>query len=278
MNFLILGASYTGCYAYVNFSKEHEFYFLSRSYINKINDNIKLNKFNINVNHIDTIIDTIPPISVEDNLSENYFPYQSIVEKLINKNLSNSKKINYIYISSTSVFQNYDELENFDNTIKIFDENSIPNAISKKGVARLKNEKKILSLYPFAKILRSTGIYGPGRSLVTQIKNKNFQRISLGNIYTSRIHVHDLLRLCFALSGNIKEKNNIKLVHAVDQNTASYSEVLDYIKNELKIEIPFEFNENSKPKGRIIKSLYALDLLDNKFTYPTYKEGFNNCI
>ncbi len=287
MNYLILGASYTGCYASVNFSKDNHFYFLSRKSSSELIQN-NLRPFDLNTSlrdpskSIDAIIDTIPPILLQENLQRGLvsLAYQKTVESVI----ENNKKpypVSYIYLSATSVFPSCEKKNtslSSQTEIPVFNELSCVAPDTQRGENRYLAEKKILEVYPHAKILRSTGIYGPGRSIVHQFWNGNFGRALLGNLYTSRIHVHDLVRIALALA--TRERHNTSnekipyIVHGVDQETVPYSEVFLFLKNVLKIKVPNDFDFDEAPRGRIIKSLYALELLKGKYTYPSYKEGF----
>ena len=211
---------------------------------------------------IDCILDTVPP---EDGREDALPVYHGVTAKIMSQNNPSS----YIYISSTSVFPRSSAQK-----AAVFDETARPAPDTKRGKIRLRQEKQIESIYPQAKILRSAGIYGPGRSLLNQIQAKNFSRTRLGNRFVSRIHVHDLLRLAFALGQN---QSSPRLVHAVDEKTVPYKKVFSFLESELGVSIPDSWHGPHAPiKGRIIKSLYAKSLLKGKYTFPDYREGFRN--
>ena len=156
----------------------------------------------------------------------------------------------------------------------VFDEKSKPFPETERGQKRLQSEMAIRQLYPRAKILRSTGIYGPGRSLAEAFQAGDFARAKCGNRFVSRIHVHDLLRLAFALGEN---PQNPSLVHAVDEGVESYKEVFSFMEREFYFSIPGDWR-TSPPKGRIIRSLYAKKLLGGVYCFPSYREGFSKLL
>ncbi len=265
MHVLCLGTSYTGRYAASHFCDEHDIYFLSRS-PNYYKSLLYWNRVFLGQVRIDCILDTIPPVGIDEGLSkqETLPSYHDSVIGVLKKNPLAS----YIHISSTSVFPTPDFSQS--NCTHIVDETTHPIPNTKKGMIRLNWEKKICELYPFCKIVRSTGIYGPKRSLLEQFQNKNYSRAHIGNRYTSRIHVHDLLRLAFALA---ESPSDLSLVHGVDQKVAPYAEVFSFLEREWGFSIPGNWR-HAPPTGRIVKSLYAEKLLRGKYLFPSYKDGF----
>ncbi len=258
MQILCLGTSYTACYGAVNFCKDHNFTFLSRSPGSKQN----LNYFSPKAKPaIDCIWDTVPPARSKALT----VPYAAIVGKLMEQ----KKDLPYIYVSSTAVFPSVSEQGG---AIKSYDENSSPAPEDERGERRLRMEELITKSYPHARIIRSTGIYGPRRSLLSQFLSGNFARLSLGNRIISRIHVQDLVRLALALSQ--KKEELPALVCGVDARPAPYSEVFSFLEQELGIPIQGAAAIAKQPiQGRIIRSLYVSELL-GAYDFPTYKEGF----
>ena len=283
---LCLGTSYTGRYAAVNFSKLHTFYFLSRRPAFYEN----LTYFDANKHsEIDCILNTVPPKarlekatgSPQDSSpfspegenaqeidKETLKPaYFEEIQKLLRQRSEQKSKISYVYISSTALFPT---CLGPDDEITTFNEESQARPETERGKRRLQSEISIHQHYPQAKILRSTGIYGPGRSLVEQFQAANFSRVKCGNQLISRIHVHDLLRLAFALG---QEAQSPALVHAVDQRTVGYKEVFSFLEKEFGFSVPGDW-PNAPLRGRIIQSLHAKKLLQGKYSFPSYQEGF----
>ncbi len=273
MNVLCLGLSYTARYLATHF-KEHNCFFLSRQ------ENIAdFNVFSV-ANHktyasglqkkleesqIDVILDCIPTLDEDNSVY-----YSPIVLSLLEK-----KEIPYIHISSTSVFPSSDEISRNYSELPCYNETSsiAIEKLSDRGKKRMSLEQAVLNTYPHAQILRSTGIYGPSRSLVHHFYSKNFRRARLGNIVVSRIHVHDLLRLFLAMS-----TSKHKLVCGVDEYPAPYREVIEFLKENMNFPIPIESNLSENPKGRIIRSIYASELLEGTYMFPTFREGFHQII
>ena len=282
MNILILGASYTGRYIAVNFSNENKFYFLSRrqGHFSELSYYVDPNI------HIDCIINTIPPLSSPSSRKREP-PYHPQVSSLLEKNPS----IVYLYISSTAVFPSDSKGE-----IKSYVESDYPRPDTTRGKRRLEEEEMILSFYPKARIIRSAGIYGPGRSVVSQLLSGNFSRIFIGNRIISRIHVCDLARILLTVSRGRGTPH--PLIHAVDELPAPYKEVFLWLEgylvgfqNGLQNSLQNGLNEGLLPqgllskgrlegnwrdepvKGRMIRSLYVKDLL-GKYSFPTFREGF----
>ena len=270
MNILCLGTSYTARYAVVNFNFQHDFYFLSRkpNYYPQLKyfDSSQIKSHGLS---IDFILDTIPPPAKNSDAKNRFPPYKNEVDAVMAK-----QRIPYIYISSTAVFPADPSCHTLTHSPVCFNEKDIPVPDTPRGIARLQMEECIKQHYSQVQILRSTGIYGPGRSILEKIRSGNLARTRIGNRFTSRIHVHDLLRLAFALACQKEGRDRIKLVHAVDQDTAPYSEVFNFIQNKFQITIPSGAWQSQKPRGRIIKSIYAEKLLEGQYCFPTYKEGF----
>ena len=266
-NILCLGSSYTARYASDNFSTKTHFHFLSR-HIGKYSNLSYLNSLHFPKKLL-FILDTIPPA---ENTNQKPF-YFDIIRNLIAKD----KNIPYIHISSTSVFPKHHKKN--EKKIPVYNENSIALPDTEIGKRRLLWEKNIKHYYPQAKILRSTGIYGPkeGRSIIEKFQNGNFSRAQQGNCFVSRIHVHDIIRLAFAMA---YDKTSPSLVHAVDEATVPYQILFSFIEKELKITLPdLSWRKtNPLPKGRIIQSLHAKKLLKGVYSFPSYKEGFRAII
>ncbi len=268
MKVLFLGASYIGCYAAVNFCKEHSFYFLSRTpglyaHLNYLDS--QTNSKQDSKLQIDCIINSIPPHATKKDQPP---PYHDYVQRL----LTQTKDLPYIYISSTAVFGYHFPSKS---PLPIYNEHSKACPDTHRGELRRQMEIQIQATYPHAKILRCAGIYGPKRSIIEQFQAGNFSRAQLGNRLVSRIHVHDLLRLSLKLG---LCPSSPDLVHGVDKKTAPYSEVFSFIEEEFGLDIPIKDWQNGPPKGKIIKSLYAAKLLGDSYRFPTYQEGFRTML
>jgi len=256
MKILCLGWSYTGRYLSANFP-EQEVFFLSRRSADLETRGFLSHKENDSSDShtYDLILDCVPPEKEE-------LPYRSVVESLLSQ-----RRIPYVHISATSVFgENSGEEEE----LLVFDELSAVCPSDEKGEARVKRELMVREVYG-ARIVRSTGIYGPGRCLALQFQSGNFERARSGNRMVSRIHVHDLCRLILAVSSQEKP-----LLHAVDTKPSSNLETFVYLEELLGISVPGNWRDQ-RVEGRIIRSLYALSIL-SIYRFPTYREGFRDCL
>jgi nucleoside-diphosphate-sugar epimerase len=267
------GASFTGRYLSDNFSDYNTVFFISR-----ISDQLSQTRYNainesnfdqiISDNNVHLILDTVPAIISQDGLGDP--PYVAQVDR-IQKAHPNSR---YVHISSTSVYPPGEVRAN-ESDLPLMDENTPAEPDTNRGMARLSLEQRILSLYPHARIIRSGGLYGPGRCTALRFRRGDFRRTGNENRMISRIHVHDLCRLVLALgsdSGNLPS-----LVNGVDERPATNRETFEFIEQTISIEIPGGWR-NAPPEGRRIVSLYARELLGSVYTYPTYCEGFLQCL
>lgn len=308
MKILVLGASFTGEYLADHFP-EHQVWFLSRraAELAAAGRNIypetepeqgaPREAASIG---FDAIMDTVPAIPRDpvgatdaqvaaDEAAILDPPYHAQIAQL----LRDDPGLPYIHISSTSVFpvqvaQASDQFNSGKNETDEkssapaaeLDEETQVGPVNSRGERRLRLEQKIRELYPHAGILRSTGIYGPGRSIALQFRRSNFRRTTAGNLYVSRIHVHDLVRLFLAMAVRLRANPGdpiVRLVHAVDEKPTANREVFLFLEQELGISVPGEWRD-APARGRIIRSRYARELLADRYQYPTYVEGFRACL
>ncbi|MCX7811509.1 MAG: hypothetical protein N2247_11400 [Leptospiraceae bacterium] len=258
LKILLCGLGYTSQYLYQNF--EHEYKILSRD----------KNRTNFNVNesfYPDIVLDTIPPVY------ENHQIINPIYKEIL-LDLYNKKPYVYIHISSTSIYPEMD---------KEFDEKTPieVKSISERGRKRWDLEERIISFFPYALILRSGGIYGPGRNLVLSLKNQEYNHLPQENKVVYRIHVYDLCQILLFFGQILLERGIEKsvfpgykrnnLINAVYSQNDPIVDVLKFIKNQFSIEIPEKFLFLEKPKtNRVIKSLYN----NINFRYMDYRKGF----
>ena len=92
----------------------------------------------------------------------------------------------------------------------------------------------------------------------------------------SRIHVWDLCRIILSF-GKINPSVITNVVNGVDELSSSNQESFAYIEKVTGIPAPVNLKA-ATIVGRKVTSKYALNLLDNKYTFPTFQEGFLDCI
>jgi dTDP-D-glucose 4,6-dehydratase len=211
-------------------------------------------------------LNTVPPST------EIIDPVLKIYSDIISKN-----SFEWIgYLSSTSVYGDHNGAWVNEDT------ECVPS--NEKSRIRLLAEKQWLNLYSQHElpvhIFRLSGIYGPNRNCLEQIKNgKDFTIIKKGQ-YFSRIHVADI---CMATIKSIKHPTSGEIYNISDDEPAPINIVQQFgasilNKNTLK-EIPFEnydlsvqakdfFNDNKKISSKKVK-----DNLSIKWQYPNYKSG-----
>lgn len=271
MNILCLGGSYTGRYLADNFSDDNiRIYFLSRDTEELLRSGYSaispgsLIADGESYPSFDLVLDTIPP--VQNGAGEIAPPYLEDVSAALIKN----PNLLYVLISTTAVYAQgitADEAS----TLPVMDELSDPSPETDGGKIRLQLEEFIRAEFPRVCIIRSGGIYGPGRSIVKQFRDLNFKRSLTSNRMISRIHVHDLCRLILSTA----QKQDIpEVINAVDDLPSLNRETFSFLEKLLKIEIPGEWR-TSPPEGRSIKSLYAKNILGGHYVFPTYREGFS---
>ncbi len=217
----------------------------------------------------DKLIITIPPDSMGCLIIRNY------TKEILD---SNVKWIGYI--SSTSVYGNYDGKEvNEHSKLK-------PRELVEKY--RAKAEKDIQEFgkrYSIAvEIFRLSGIYGNNKSIINQILSKNIKPIFKDGHYFNRIHEKDIARvLCLACTNKL----NSGIINLSDNLPASQLDVISYACSLMNIKMPKyikysdiykemspntrRFWENNRRiNNALLKRKYG-DLL-----YPTYREGLKS--
>jgi len=272
MNILCLGGSYTGRYVASKFSKEHQVSFLSRNaeelrakgYTAAGPEGLQeLSKKGIGV-----ILDTVPAVHSKRGLEH---PYRQELAKVLEWNPGSA----FIHVSSTSVYPMEFTAED-EKDLPTMDEGSPAKPDTERGAERLLLEQHVARLVPDLRVLRCGGIYGPGRCMAARFKYGDFRRAESGNRMISRIHVHDLARLILAV-GAPNHDDGLRVVNAVDERSSTNRETFGFLGESLGIRVPGDWRE-ARPQGRRVVSLYAKGLLDGKFVYPTYREGFAQCL
>lgn len=271
MKILCLGASFTGTFLASNFANDNTIKFLTRqpSLVKRLGFDVINSTLTKEIGSPTLILDTIPPVF--DKAGELSLPYGSAIDSL----MSSNPKIVYLHISSTSIYpSNFSSNENSE--LPILDEDTPASPDTKRGEVRLKLEDNIVNRYDNARIIRAGGIYGPNRSLINRLIDGNFSRLNADNKMVSRIHVMDLCRIILSF-GKIQEGIPANIVNGVDILPSSNQETFAYIQKVTGMSIPITVNQDIVI-GRKITSKYAMALLGNKYIFPTFREGFLDCI
>lgn len=132
-------------------------------------------------------------------------------------------------------------------------------------------EDQILSFNDQSKVLRFSGIYGPGREYL-------LRRIRSGDLYdqdayTNRIHVTDGARFISYLLHN--QMSDSRIFNVTDTHPALRSEVFNTLAE--KMQLPQRMPAGARPGGKQISNR-SVAATGFKYQYPTYKEGYTEII
>lgn len=128
-------------------------------------------------------------------------------------------------------------------------------------------------------VLRAPAIYGPGRGLHLRIARGEHQLPDSGDNHISRIHAHDLARLCLAAF----ERGTPGTRYVVgDLAPCSQREISQWISERLGKPlaqgVPLSEVSPTLRNDRKVDPAWALERLGAGLTYPTYREGYEDCI
>ena len=195
------------------------------------------------LNGVTHILNSIPPNETGD-----------IVLKEICEILKDSNKIKWIgYFSTTGVYGDHDG-----NWVNETSELKTKVTRSKN---RIKAESQYLESYKSnnlpVHIFRLPGIYGPDRSVLDRIRNKNIKIIKKENQFFSRVHVKDIAT-CIKMSMDSPTPGEIYNVS--DDYPCSTQELITYGCNLIGYKVPEEISFHDKSINEMTKSFY----LENK--------------
>ena len=178
-----------------------------------------------------------------------------------------------IYGSTTGVFGNRKDASQW------IDESTICGPRNTRGQRRADMEDALLAAEIPTKIVRICGIYGPGRTLYSRVKDPSWP-VFEGAPETSRIHVEDLVQiLCGMLQADAPD-----LLIACDEEPATTLDVaqhtcallgrsaLETVSRETAKSQMSELAWQFRTSGRRCRSLYRANLVA-QLKYPSYREG-----
>ena len=129
-------------------------------------------------------------------------------------------------------------------------------------------------------VFRLSGIYGPGRSPITKLREGKSQRIVKKGQVFNRIHVDDIAA---TLAASIDRPRPGAVYNVTDDEPAPPQTVIEYAAELTGLPLPpqvdFEtadlspmarsfYGENKRVRNRLIREELGVDL-----AYPTYREG-----
>lgn len=134
-------------------------------------------------------------------------------------------------------------------------------------------------------IFRLSGIYGPGRSAIDNLRAGTARRIIKPGQVFNRIHVEDIGG---AVAHALLSKESLGIFNLTDNKPSPPQEVVEYAARLIGVEpppeIPFEAADLS-PMGRSfygenkrVSNAKIRSDLGYRFRYPTYREGLMACL
>ncbi len=174
------------------------------------------------------------------------------------------------YLSTTGVYGNTDG--------GWVDENSPANPNNERSKWRVEAEKQWLDLG--AQVFRLSGIYGPGRSAIDDLKNGTARRVLKPNQFFSRVHVEDIAHV---LAASVAKPAPGEIYNCADDYPCSAAEVVEFAAKLTGLTppplVPFEDAEMSEMarsfylSSRRVRNDKIKQNLGVRLKYPTYREG-----
>ncbi len=191
--------------------------------------------------------------------------YVAAVQNFLNAYAVNPRPLFLLYISSTGVYGSKQTGN--------LDEDVLPQPESVRGKILLAAEKQILiSAYPSA-IFRLSGIYGPGRNRIEQVRTQAWGPAHPDKLM-HMIHVDDVVKAVALL---YKRAQPGKIYLGVDEEPVLESEFYPWLAKRLNVPFPADFIVREKVLERQYTNL-GLKTLGFQFTYPNFKAGYNEII
>jgi nucleoside-diphosphate-sugar epimerase len=126
-------------------------------------------------------------------------------------------------------------------------------------------------------VLRSPGIYGPGRGIHVRLAHGDFRLSGDGSRYGSRIHVVDLAALLLA-----SDRTPGETFVVGDQEPCPQREIVSWLCQRLDLPFPAsaplsEVHETLR-RNRRVDASRALTRLGVTLQFPSYREGFADAL
>jgi nucleoside-diphosphate-sugar epimerase len=193
------------------------------------------------------------------------FPPKSGVDAELATLLTRARAVSYL--STTGV---YEDLEGV-----IDDQTPLPEPPSPKYAAVRAAEACYRAVG--GAVLRSPGIYGPGRGIHVRLARGEFRLSGDGSRYGSRIHVVDLAAL---LLESAKTPGETFVVG--DNHPCAQREMVEWLCHRLGVPFPAssplsEVHETLR-RNRRVDASRALTRLGVNLKFPTYREGFADAL
>jgi nucleoside-diphosphate-sugar epimerase len=174
-----------------------------------------------------------------------------------------------IYISSTGVYGK---------ETGIVDESTPVDASFRNNAARLHAEE--IWRKNGAVILRAPGLYSPDSGLHTRLGSGTYKLPGDGSKFTSRIHLKDLACIILAAFAKPLPPGSIYVVG--DKKPTTQLEVITWLCKRMQIpvpeSVPLEAVSDTLRGNRRVSAEKILKELNLELEFPTYVEGFNDCL
>ncbi|MBX9666446.1 MAG: hypothetical protein K2X93_02460 [Candidatus Obscuribacterales bacterium] len=226
---------------------------------------------NSGAEELTTLSDASETVPTIQDISQNAdvlvsFPPDGFSDEMLSRQIGNARKI--VYISSTSVYGG---------TTGVVTEESSVDTSDPLSARRLEAEQIWRS--KGAVILRAPSLYGPEYGLHLSLLKGVYKLPGDGSRYSSRIHLFDLAMIIGAVFAKAKPGS---LYVVGDKNPATQLEVVEWLCNQLNIpmpdSVPIEEVHYTLRSNRQINAEKLTRELDIKLHFPTYKDGFLQCI
>jgi len=168
-------------------------------------------------------------------------------------------------------------------------EDDEPNPGSGRGERRLAAERAWVSAFEktdvSVQVFRLSGIYGPGRSAIDQVRNGKARIIDKPDQVFNRIHVDDIGTILMA---SMQRPNHGRIYNVADDEACPSGDVIRYAAALLGMDpprpIPFDSAELSPMARSFYSECKRLDTtrikseLGVRLDYPTYREGLQSIL
>ena len=168
-------------------------------------------------------------------------------------------------------------------------EDDDPNPGSGRGERRLAAERAWVSAFEktgaSVQVFRLSGIYGPGRSAIDQMRNGKARIIDKPGQVFNRIHVDDIGTILMA---SMQRPNHGRIYNVADDEACPSGDVIRYAASLLGMDppepIPFDSAELSPMARSFYSECKRLDTtrikseLGVELAYPSYREGLQSIL
>lgn len=168
-------------------------------------------------------------------------------------------------------------------------EDDAPNPGSVRGERRLAAERAWVEAFEGSgvsvQVFRLSGIYGPGRSAIDQLRAGTARIIDKPGQVFNRIHVDDIGSILLA---SMSRPNHGRIYNVADDEACPSGDVIQYAATLLGMDAPEPIPFDSADLSPMARSFYSeckrLDTtrikseLDVTLAYPTYREGLRSIL